>query len=262
MIKNNAIFPMILILGLAGSALASADMKREFKVGDSPTLNLRNIAGDIEVRPGASDRIVVYVDRDDEEIEVDMFQSGDRITIKVRYPRRNNYGNRGDVDFRIEFPAKGHSLELQSISGSIEIRGIQADLKLKTVSGEVKVRKSQGDMKLNAVSGDIEMSELGPSAIDASTISGDVEYRRGKLNGGDFSFSSTSGNIDISHDASASYQISGRTISGRIDNNVSDKIRVKVAKYSGIQSVSGSYNGEAVWIEANTVSGDINLRKY
>ena len=262
MIKKNAIFSSVIMFGFAFIATAS-DMKREFSVGDSPTLTLRNIAGDIEVRPGASNRIVVHVDRDDDDIEVDMFQNRDRITIKVRYPRRNNYRNKGDVDFRIEFPAKGNNLELHSISGSIEVKGIQADMKLKTVSGEVQVLDSQGDMKLNAVSGDIEMTDIGTSSIDASTISGDVEYRRGKLEGGDYSFSSTSGNVDIYHDAAASYQISGRTISGSIENDVSDSITVKKAKYSGVQSVYGTYNkGKGVWIEANTVSGDINLRKY
>lgn len=256
-------FPIIsfLALWLSVPFANASDLTREFKIDQLPTLTLRNIAGDIEVKPGPSNKVIVRADRDDDEIEVDMFQSGDRITIKVRYPSRNNYGNRGDVNFRIEYPATGKLLELHSISGNIEVKGISAELKLHSVSGGLEVAGCAGEMKLNAVSGDIELEEIGSARIDASTISGDVDYRDGSLEGGDFSFSSTSGNVTIAHDASASYQISGRTISGRISNNVGDSIEVKVAKYSGMQSVSGSFNGGGVWIEANTVSGDIILRK-
>lgn len=261
MIKKHSIFMTLLMLSATSLAMAS-DIQREFSVDGDATLKLRNIAGDIEVRPGTSDRIVVHVDRDNDNVEVDMFQNGDRVTIKVRYPQRNQKSNKGSVDFRIEFPAKGSSLELSSISGSIEVKGIQADLKLKTISGNIKTQDAVGDLKLGTVSGDIEMDDTGRASIDASTISGDVEYRKGKLNGGDFSFSSTSGDIDIYHAASASYEISGRTLSGTISNRVGDSIVVKVAKYTGSQSVSGSYGGTDVWIEANTVSGDIKLRKY
>lgn len=251
--------PFIVICALFsfGMVCFASDITREFKVSNSPSLILGNIAGDIEVRPGPSDRIKIHVNKDNDDIEVEMFQSRNRVTVKVRYPSRNNYGNRGDVDFLIEFPAEGKSLELKSISGGIEVKGISCDMKLHTVSGDVSVEKCQGNLKLNAVSGDIELDEIGPSSIDASTISGDVDYSNGRLDGGDYSFSSTSGNVVLAHKKAAAYQISGRTISGSINNRVGDGIKVKVAKYSGMQSVSGNFNGGGVWVETNTVSGDI-----
>lgn len=246
---------------MSGLWVHASDITREFKVSSAPDLVLRNIAGEIRVKPGSSDRVVIHVNRDDDDIEVDMFQSGNRINIKVRYPSRNNYGNRGDIDFRIEVPAKCNNLELHSVSGSIEVTGIRSQMNLQTVSGDIELSRCAGEMKLNAVSGDIELDKLGPSAIDASTISGNVDYRDASLEGGDYSFSSTSGNININHSASASYRISGRTISGNISNNVANTIEIKRSKYASTESVSGYYNGEDVWIEAHSVSGDISIRK-
>jgi len=245
---------------VSGSLVSASDITREFKVTSAPDLALRNIAGEIKVSPGKSDRVVIHVDRDDDDIEVDMFQSGSRINIKVRYPNRTNFGNRGDVNFKIELPNKCNNLELHSVSGSIEVVGIQSQMNLQTVSGDLEITRCSGEMKLNAVSGDIDLDELGSSGIDASTISGDVVYRDANLEGGDYSFSSTSGDIRITHGASASYRISGRTISGNISNDVADSIEVKRNKYSSTKSISGFYNGEAVWIEAHSVSGNISLR--
>ena len=251
---------LLTALVLSGLSIYAADISREFKVSSAPDLVLRNIAGEIKVKAGSGDKVVVHVERDDDDIEVDMFQSGNRINIKVRYPMRNNYGNRGDVDFRIEVPGNCNNLELHSVSGSIEVAGIHSQMNLQSVSGDINLSRCSGDMKLNAVSGDIELDELGSAAIDASTISGDVVYRNANLEGGDYSFSSTSGNIRISHGRAASYRISGRTISGNISNDVANTIEVKRSKYGSQKSLSGYYNGENVWIEAHSVSGDISIR--
>ena len=230
---------------------------REFEVGGSPHLILENISGDIEVTTGASDRIIVKFTKEDDRIEVEMNQSGDRVEVKTIYPQ-GNFRGKGGVDFQIQFPAEGR-LEVQSVSGTIKVKGVNGELGLKSVSGDVEVDNAEGRLDLSSVSGDVVMTQLGVADVDANSISGDVEYSKGHLDGGDYSFSSTSGNVSISHSRDASYRINGRSISGSISNRVGGDIDIHEERYSSIKSVSGNYNGGEVGLQVNTVSGNLTL---
>ena len=253
--KKKISFLAIAMVVLA--AFAFARDARVFEVGGSPELDLRNVAGDITIRVGSSDQIVIKASKDDERVEVIMEQTGDLVTVETKYPEGiRNF--KGGVDFDIEFPSEGR-LTIESVSGSIDVVGVNGRLNLSTVSGEVSVARLEGDLELKSVSGRVTMNEIGSASAEASSTSGSIVYKNGDLAGGDYRFNSTSGSVKITHGEAASYRISGRTISGGITNDVGDEVEVIKQKYGPTQSVKGEFNGGETKVTVNTVSGSIVL---
>ncbi len=251
-------FPLLLAMATLGYALFAGTEVREFNISGEPNLTLSNISGDIEILPGASDRVVVNYHREDERIDVEMKQDGDHIIVETKYPK-GNFRGKGGVSFEIHFPTSGQ-LKVSSVSGEIRLNGIQGEIDISSVSGNVEVSKAAGDLNLGSVSGDVEMSDLGDSRVEANSVSGDVIYRNGDLLGPKYSFSSTSGDIRVSHGPNASYHVSGQTLSGSIDSDIGSEVEIRKAKYTGQQSISGTFNGGEADLDLNTVSGKISLR--
>lgn len=254
--KMNLAVCMFLIL--TSALFVSAREGEVFNVGGDPALNLKNISGDIEISAGDSDRIEVNYTIKDDRIEVSMEQTGDTVDVQVDYPEgARNF--KGGVDFVIVFPAEG-SLRLQTVSGDVKATGIAGSLELESVSGDVEVINGAGRLELKTVSGDVKMSGLGASDVDASTMSGNVEYRDGDLLEGPYEFSTTSGKIKVYHGPGASYTVRGDTVSGNIDTNISS-LTVKKQKYGPNKSLKGSFGGGDVSLDLNVVSGNITVEE-
>ena len=244
-----------LISIFAWTSLFAEVIEKEFSVGDDPYLKLSNVAGDITITRGDSDRIVVKAEKQNEDIKVEMTQSGDRVTVEVDYPK--NGRNMKGVTFEVQFPASG-KLNITSVSGSIRVSEIRGDMKLNSVSGNVEVGDFDGDLEANSVSGNVTLTNIDNSNVEAASISGRVRFS-GTLSEGDYSFNSTSGSVTVTHDDNASYEVSGQTISGGINNDAGGEITVEKAKYGPMKSLSGTYNGSSASLELNTISGSITL---
>ena len=249
-------YKVSIVFLLAVSALFGGEATREFEVGDGAVLNLTNISGDITVRQGDNNLITITSTQKDDRIEVTMEQSGNTITVKTNYPKGNNYRN-GGVDFEVTFPADG-DLNLQSVSGSVQVTSIAGDHNLKSVSGNVVARDLAGELSLNSVSGDVDMSEMGIANIDANSVSGDVKYQGG-FQGDSYAFNSTSGDVVLTYESSSAFNLRGQSVSGSIDSD-SDSLVVHTQKYSGMKSVSGDINGGGAEVSVNTVSGRIRVQ--
>ena len=248
---------MIVLIFLAAGAWSFAKDVQEFSVGDSPTLDLINISGNIAIKAGTAGAITVEYDREDDRVEVIIEATGDTVTVRTEYPKEvRNF--RGGVNFEITVPASG-KLKVESVSGSITVNGVEGELMLQSVSGDVSVSQSAGDLTLSSTSGDVALDAIGGARIDASVISGSVTYKNGDLAGGPYKFSSVSGNVRVSHGPNASYKISGNTVSGSIKNNVGDELTVKKPKYGPSQSLSGDFNGGEASVSINSVSGSVAI---
>lgn len=250
---------LVLLFLAAWSSLAWADQfTRSFEVGEKPELTLQNISGDISIRSGSQGEIIIKVTRQDEDIDVDFQQVGDRISVETHYPRGYR-SHDGGVSFEVSFPQNGR-LEVESVSGDIELDGVSGDVELSSVSGDVEVMGASGNLELTSVSGSVRCEDMGPAELDATSISGSVRYRGG-LQGGDYQFSSTSGSVVISHGPEAAYHIRGNTVSGSIKNLVGDEIEVKKEKYGPMKRLVGSVNGNGVNVDVDTVSGSITIER-
>jgi len=248
-------YKLSIVFLLAVTAVFSGETTREFQVGDGATLNLSNISGDITVTHGKSNQITITSIQKDDRIEVTMEQVGDTVTVKTIYPKGNNK-NLGGVDFQVSFPSEG-SLDIQSVSGSIEVTGVAGSQSLKSVSGDIVARGLAGELSLDSVSGDVDMAEMNGANINANSVSGDIKYRGG-FPGEEYNFNSTSGGVQIDYVGGAACILKGQSISGSIDSD-NDGLTIHTQKYSGMKSVSGDVNGGGAEVSVNTVSGNIRI---
>ena len=247
-----------LVFLMAISAMAFASDTREFDISSRADLDLANVSGDITLKVGSADRVVVSYVKKDDDIEVIFQQNGDRITVEVEYPqdRRKKRWN-GGVHFTVEFPADG-DLSLSSVSGDVDAEGVNGRIRLKSVSGNVELRNASGDVKTESVSGNVILSDMGEAELDAKSVSGNVKYA-GDLTGGDYNFESVSGNVNLQVSDASSFRISGSTMSGSVRNNLGGDIQVKKAKYGPQTSINGSYNGGDVRVDVGSVSGSVTV---
>lgn len=254
--KGNWVIAAIMILGLAVSVTAKEG--ETFNVGGDAALELSNVAGDVEVRAGASGSIEINYTIKDDRIEVLMSQDGDTVNVEVKYPE-NVRNVKGGVNFEIRFPAQGN-LNLRTVSGNISAEGISGSIELETVSGDVSVTDCSQRMELKTVSGDVIMDGLGASNVDAATMSGDVIYKNGDLLDGPYEFATTSGKIKVSHGSNASYRVAGNTVSGSVNTNIGS-LTVKKAKYGPNTSVRGDFGSGDVSLDLSVVSGGISIQE-
>ena len=141
--------------------------------------------------------------------------------------------------------------------------------------GEIKIEQVHGEMEVNAISGNVTLTDVAGSVV-AHAMSGDVNVTLKEIDPGKpMSFSSMSGNIDVTFPEDLKANVSMSTINGGeiysgFDIKV-DSTRDRVAaddseKEGGFglkigAGVKGSINGGGPEIQFRTYSGNIYIRK-
>ncbi|MCB1044279.1 MAG: DUF4097 family beta strand repeat protein [Acidobacteria bacterium] len=244
-----------MLLAVAGTMVFSADViERSFEMSPGYTLDLTNVSGNIDVRPGSGDTVRIRAKREDERIDVTFRQDGNRLVVRTEYPETRS--TRGGVAFEVEVPARG-DLNLNSVSGSISVSGISGTHDIAGVSGRITLTNMDGSLNVESVSGSLKLTDIGTAELDATTISGSINYE-GALSGGPYRFSSTSGSVSIRHGADASYSVEGSTVSGSISADAPG-VSVNKQKYGPMKDLTGQYNGNGTTLRVNTVSGSISI---
>jgi hypothetical protein len=240
-------------------------LSNTFNVGPNGTVFLTNIAGDITIKaaPGSDVRIEAMKHgkggSDDDarqqmqNIQVMMNKVGDRVEVKALHTGRNS---RGWVDFTISVPATVR-VEVQSVSGDLNLVGLRGELHgqtvsgditgsnlshvamLKTMSGDLRLTgiESAGPLALSAMSGAVEVENLKAPSIDADSVSGDVRLRNCTCDR--VHLSSVSGDLEYVGQITRSGRYEIKTHSGGI--------RLAVPSSSGFE------------IDANSFTGDISF---
>ncbi|MBT8088789.1 MAG: DUF4097 domain-containing protein [Gammaproteobacteria bacterium] len=139
-------------------------------------VNISNIAGSITVTGWTRDAVEVTgtLGRNVEELIFE--RNRDRVTIKVKVPRR---GGRGiESDLRISVP-QGSSIDISGVSADIDVTDVMGEQRLQTVSGDVSTESAGNDVMAESVSGDVEIDgDKSDTETTASTVSGDVTLFR------------------------------------------------------------------------------------
>jgi DUF4097 and DUF4098 domain-containing protein YvlB len=122
-------------------------------------------------------------------------------------------------------------VEVKTGSGDVVLRGAAEALRVTSASGDVKAQRVTGPATVATASGDIELGVVGgPLAVNA--VSGDVSVRDAHAGA---AVESVSGDVTI--DAVGGGDIRAQTVSG--------DVKIGIA------------TGTAVWIDASSVSGDL-----
>ena len=254
-----------LVLALVPAVLGAQDRQSERaftlneRVPSGQWLRVRNVSGEVRVRPSTSDRVEIVGTKSwrrgdpklvrietkkspDGSILVCAFWTENATCDENGYRSRNegrwNRDNDVAVDFEVRLP-KGVNVGAWSVNGEVSVEGATGEVSAGSVNGSVDATSSGGP-------------------VQASSVNGTVHARMGRVGGTeDLNFSSVNGNViaEFGEDIDAQVELStvnGRfqtdwpvTISGRVDPR---RLRATIGK-----------GGRR--IRMSTVNGNVELRK-
>jgi hypothetical protein len=98
------------------------------------------------------------------------------------------------IDYDVTMPA-GTTLRLNTISGDLDLSGLNGAVTAKTISGDVLSAGLTGPLTLRTVSGDMKLTNLGHSTVDATSVSGNVDVSWPSAVGADLRLKTISGEV-------------------------------------------------------------------
>jgi DUF4097 and DUF4098 domain-containing protein YvlB len=188
------------------------EVDRRLDASADGKVHISNISGSVIVDGWNRDEVHVKGELGRNVEELIFERDGDRVTIKVKVPKK---GGRGiESDLRVSVP-RGSSLDVGTVSADISVTAVQGDQKLEAVSGDIKTEAFESDIRGGTVSGDVMIKGSGKDTdTRGTTVSGDV-----RLEGlsGDVTAESVSG--DVSIDGGSFDRAQFNTVNGDLDFN-------------------------------------------
>jgi DUF4097 and DUF4098 domain-containing protein YvlB len=233
------------LIALVSAASASAqDYQKTFSLSTGGQIKIGNISGDIIITGYDGNAIVVTgtkEGRDSDKVEVEDLSSGNRIDVRVKYPKHCNC--EASINFKVQVPRSvSYDFEgINSVSGEIEIQGVTGSVKASSVSGEVRVKDVSG-------------------SVNASSVSGDVEVEIQKLAGNDdLKFSSVSGSVNVKLPSNVDADVDMSTMSGSLKTDF--PLEVQKEKYGPRNSAKGRLGDGSRRLRLSSVSGSLTLSR-
>lgn len=144
-------------------------------------------------------------------------------------------------------------VKVNTVSGAVELAELTGDLNLTTVSGRVSGKHIQGPVHLNTVSGRVALDESSLSSVDATTVSGRMEYQTA-FGAGPYRFNSVSGDVELLVPPETRCSAELHAISGKLFTKLP---ATSIAKQNGNQTAE--IQGGGVNIYLHSVSGNLSL---
>lgn len=212
---------------VAAPAFAQRDTEtidRTLTLQSGGTLRLKTFSGEVRIRGGAGDQVVIHAVRRAtrdrlRDIQLEIRQSGSTIDIDANHRVVDrDRDNVVETDFEIQVPARTN-LDIKTFSAPVvvtDVNGKQSidgfssaitiesrewadgnDVDIKTFSGDISMRlpdSARGDLDFNSFSGEFK------SDLPVTLTSSNRRSFRGTLNGGgsaDFTLKTFSGDVTI-----------------------------------------------------------------
>ena len=240
---------------------------RTFNVGKGAVLLVTNVAGNIQVTPGAADRIEVEALKhawgpNAEQAKarlgdstVEAYASGNRVEVRVEHGGRNDPRN-VEVEFNVKVPPDG-AVDLRTVSGDIRVTNVRGEVRVQGISGNLGLEGTTRVAMVKTVSGDVTLTNVGADALlSLTTINGDVLAQT--VNARSIDVNTVNGDVRIAGWAGDRAQI--RTLDGDLELQAS---LVKGGRYE-IESHSGDIQlslpeQPGFELETHTFSGRIRI---
>ena len=257
--------------------------ERTFDTVSNPRISLSNLDGTVVVKSWDKSQVHAEYSVSSLQVEVDseaMPSRGqaEKLHFDTHILNPQAMGASTMVDYTLEVPLDS-SLEIRNSQGSLVIQRIQGDAWAESVSGAIAVNDASGQLTVRTVGGAIEIARpAGPveassvtgnihflaplsSRIRANTTSGRILYEGNLISAGDYIMSSYSGDIDIFCPRSASFELSARSMRGKLDNEIPLKPkRHHLTGPSYHNSLFGTHNEGMATLELTSYTGSIHIR--
>jgi DUF4097 and DUF4098 domain-containing protein YvlB len=190
----------------------------------------------------------------------------------ARIEIRTDYGSfwRGDeasVDYHLAVPS-GVALEVQSVSGRVQVTGVKGAIRLSSVSGSITATDTPGVEYARSVSGGIEIGGIShDNVVSLSSVSGQIHINGVKAR--ELEVSTVSGDVAL-RDATCG-RLSSRAVSGSFEytgalarngryevNSHAGSVRFSITDNPGFELNATSFSGSIRSDFPMTVGGDRN----
>lgn len=276
---QGTVVTLVLATCLASAAFAESKKEYRFTVGPNAIISVDTQYGAISVKPGSGNQVVVTATLKSENVEVDQQQNGNRIEIASHLLQGANE-QAGQVDYELLIPPDA-TLNLHSSSGPLSAERLQGDLTLEGTDAVVNVRNVQNcHVHVRTMSGPITLTDVTNGHVEIASISGDVHMKsvtgslvqvvsgRGKIfydgnfgSGGDYKFTTHTGDIEALVPADVSADFRAHSVLGRVQHDFPlqpKHSRFPVEAGRSFLGTSGKASSEVV---LRSFSGKIRLKQ-
>jgi len=250
------------------------------RVAPGGTLRIKNLAGRITIERASGNQVEVsgvkeWRNGDPADVRFDVVTEGNLVTVCAIWfegrctdeqeksgPRRSRDDDRNNdvsVNFTVKLPA-GVKIDASGVSSDVHVTGATAGVSAHSVSGNVVLNDVAGDIQVNSVSGDVQVRGATTGSIRANSVSGDVEIFVDQLTGtGDLTFSTVSGNVEITLPANLDATVRMTTLSGELTSDF--PLTTQGDRGRRDRDVEARIGAGGRLLKFNSVSGDVILRR-
>jgi DUF4097 and DUF4098 domain-containing protein YvlB len=276
---SRIVLGLVAAVGLA-SGTASAQ-KKEFRYTVTPgaSISVVNDSGPVTLRAGSANQVLVTATPRSSKVEVNSTQHGNRIDVRSQSQQGAKPEERR-VDYEIQVPPDA-SVMVRASTGPVKVQGLNGDISVEGENSPVEVRDSNGQVHVRTVGGPITLTSLRDGHVEAMSVSGEMTLNNvsGKVvtanttagpisfsgdcaGGGQYSLSSHSGNIEVALPASASVDVSARSVTGSVEDGIplTPPPHPTAAVDQG-KSFAGTSNAGASSLRLRTFGGKIRVKK-
>ncbi|MFZ0478501.1 MAG: DUF4097 family beta strand repeat-containing protein [Terriglobales bacterium] len=262
-------------------SVAIAETKKEFRYTVSPDCNVSvdTQYGSISVRPGTTNEVVVKATLQSDLAEVDNQQSGNRIQI-FSHLFQGSDQQTGRIDYELLVPPSA-TLSLRSSTGPLAVERLRGDLSLEgtdavvdihdvsnahvhvnTMRGPITLTEvHDGHIELSSISGDITMKSVTGPLVKANSGSGKISYDGDFSSGGDYKFTTHTGDITAIVPASTSADFSAHSMLGKVRHDFPLQPRHTPLSFEEGRAFFGTVGKAGSAVVLRSFSGRIRLKQ-
>lgn len=294
--RKTALWTLAILIAATG-ARGEQPVNETRSVAADAMISIENLAGSLTIIGTDGTELRVTGSMGDDVEELDISGGGDEVSIEVVIPDDGDWKGARKIaaDLEIEVP-RGASLDVETVSATIEVSGVAGEIEAASVSGSVTVAGGTGSVEVESVSGAVFVNggsgtvsaesvsgrvklEGVSGDVEATTVSGDIDvdagavddveietvaggvFFKGRLSAGSLEIESHSGNVEalLPADLGADFELA--TFSGRIDNEFGPPAS-RADRYEPGMSAEFSTGTGAADVSVETFSGNISLRKF
>jgi DUF4097 and DUF4098 domain-containing protein YvlB len=273
-------YAVVTVLVLAALAAAeTTHQEMHFKVGRRASISIVNQYGAISVKPGPGKVVAITAILYSTKVEIDHSKSRRRVAV-FSHLLEGADADTGRVDYEVLVPADAsvtmHSttgplhveklrgeIMLEGTTASVDVRDVSAGhIHIKTLNGPVTLTNvSDGLVEITSVGGDVALNAVNGSLVHVNSSSGKIHYDGDFGDGGDYSLTTHSGDIEAIAPAYASIEVVARSVQGTVEKDFPLQPEHTSFVPRAGSAFAGTMGEAASSVKLLSFSGKIHLKK-
>jgi DUF4097 and DUF4098 domain-containing protein YvlB len=276
--RRGSVLGATFVLALT-TAAAQTNKQFRFPVSPRASINIANQFGPVTVRPSQSGQVLITARLHSNKVEVDASKTGNRVEVRSHVLQSASDSD-AQVDYDVQVPPDT-SVTIHCNTGPLTVQGLAADISLQSDTGDINAHDlSDLHLVARSVNGNISLRNIRNGSVEAASISGDVvaesvvgpkvnitgtkgiiRYAGDPGEGNQFSFSTSSGDIEVTLPAEASVDVNARSINGTVQNEFPLVKAPHTTLPSDAHSLAGTASNGSSVIRLRSLSGTIRVKK-